>query len=105
MMFVPLLPLSPFLYTATPVCLPAVLFTFLPSVRALRPGRDFLAYHSDDDAVAQAFLLLPPLCLSRLSRAVAARGTVADHNIGLLCSPGVTALWLRGSFTDQACFA
>lgn len=65
------------------------------------PGKDFLSYRADDDAVAQAFLLLPPPCLSRLSRSAAARGTVADHNIALLCSPGVGALWLRGRFTDE----
>eukprot|EP00903_Cladosiphon_okamuranus_P009067 g8668.t1 len=66
-----------------------------------RIGRDFLAYRADDGAVAHAFLLLPPACLSRLSRSASARGTVADHNISLLCSPGVEALWLRGRFTDE----
>lgn len=65
------------------------------------PGRDFLSYRADDGAVAQTFLLLPPTCLSRLSRSASARGTIADHNVGLLCSPGVEALWLRGRFTDE----
>ncbi|CAM9091776.1 unnamed protein product [Scytosiphon promiscuus] len=68
-------------------------------------GRDFLAYRADDDAIAEAFLLLPAPCLSRLSRSASARGTVADHNIGLLCSPGVSTLWLRGRFTDQGAAA
>ncbi|CAM9753618.1 unnamed protein product [Ectocarpus sp. 4 AP-2014] len=64
-------------------------------------GRDFLAYRADDDAVAEAFLLLPSPCLSRLSRSASARGNVADHNIGLLCSPRVGTLWFRGRFTDK----
>lgn len=64
-------------------------------------GRDFLAYRADDEAIAEAFLLLPAPCLSRLSRSASTRGTVADHNIGLLCSPGVSTLWLRGRFTDE----
>ncbi|CAM9600913.1 unnamed protein product [Ectocarpus fasciculatus] len=64
-------------------------------------GRDFLAYRADDEAVAEAFLLLPSPCLSRLSRSASARGNVVDHNIGLLCSPGVGTLWLRGRFTDE----
>ncbi|CAM9357217.1 unnamed protein product [Hapterophycus canaliculatus] len=68
-------------------------------------GRDFLSYRADDDAIAEAFLLLPAPCLSRVSRSASARGTVADHNIGLLCSPGVSTLWLRGRFTDEGAAA
>lgn len=66
-------------------------------------GRDFLAYRTDDDAVAQAFLLLPARCVSRISRVASARATIADHNIGLLCNPGIASLWLRGRFTDEVC--
>lgn len=64
-------------------------------------GRDFLAYNAGDEALAEAFSLLPTPCLSRLSRAASATGSVADHNIGLLCNPGVTSLYLRGRFTNE----
>lgn len=64
-------------------------------------GQDFFSYHAEDSTLAQAFFLLPDPCISRLSRAASARGTVADHNISLLCRPGVDSLCLRGRFTDQ----
>lgn len=71
------------------------------SMSVTSKGNDFAAYRSEDEDVAAAFRLLPDVCLSRLSRAASARGTICDHNLALLCSPGVTSLWLRGRFSDQ----
>lgn len=73
------------------------------SLQPTTKGRDFLAYRTDDEAVAQAFLLLPARCVSRISRVASASAAVADHNIGLLCSPDIASLWLRGRFTDEVC--